>query len=443
MQDLNNNTHEEEEYSQFLKHIQDEKEETSRFAKTLLAVVSVICLTMIILLCIVENQQFVVNTFGTDSHITKILLDLSTARRNQKRTEFDTFFMPKKQTILVLGIDANEKGTDPWKGTRSDTIILLNIDSRHKSINLISIPRDSKVYLAGNHGVQKINSAHALGGVKLTKRTIEDTLGIKIDKYIIVRDEAVEKIVDAVGGVPIYVEKDMNYHDFAGNLHVDLKQGNTLLDGKQAVGYLRYRKDGLGDIGRTHRQQWFLRGFTERIQTPQIIAKMPEIIATVARYVRTDLSLYEISQLAAFSRGINVNNVEVAVLPGAPNQTGYISYWILDPEKTQEVVNRMIYRKNNMYTESNMSAGIIYSAKRENDAQILKEKLTEQGINVNCFFNAHYPHSQFVAQNDAVDKDYFIRLRRKVPFIKNIPFIFDPAKNYCPNSEFSIILSDE
>ena len=442
MQDLDK-THEEEEYSRFLKHIQDEKEETSKFAKTLLIIVSAVCISLIILLCIVENQKFVINTFGTDTKITKFLLDMSTARRNQRRTEFDTFFMPKRQTILVLGIDANEQGTDPWKGTRSDTIILLNIDAGHKSINLVSVPRDSKVYLSGNHGVQKINSAHAIGGVKLTKRTIEDTLGIKIDKYIIIRDEAVEKIVDAIGGVPIYVEKDMNYHDYAGNLHVDLKQGNTLLDGKQAVGYLRYRKDGLGDIGRTHRQQWFLRGFTERIQTPQIIAKMPEIIAIVARYIRTDLSLYEISQLAAFSRGINVNNVEVAVLPGAPNQTGYISYWILDPEKTQEVVNRMIYRKNNVHYDSNLSAGIIYSAKRENDAFILKEKLQEQGINVNCFFQAHYPHSQFVAQSGIVNNDYFNKLRRKVPYIKNIPFIFDPAKNYCPHSEFSIILSDE
>jgi len=436
-------SHEEEEYCQFLKHIQDEKEETSRFAKTLLTVVSIVCIALMILLCVVENQKFVVNTFGPDSQITRVLLDLSTARRNQRRTDFDTFFMPKRQTILILGVDANEQGTDPWKGTRSDTIILMNIDGRHKSVNLISVPRDSKVYLSGNHGVQKINSAHAIGGVKLTKRTIEDTLGIRIDKYIIIRDEAVEKIVDAIGGVPIYVEKDMSYHDYAGNLHIDLKQGNTLLDGRNAVGYLRYRKDGLGDIGRTHRQQWFLRGFTERIQNPQIIAKMPEIIATVARYVRTDLSLYEISQLAAFSRGINVNNVEVAVLPGAPNQTGYISYWILDPEKTQEVVDRMIYRKNSANIETNISAGIIYSGKREHDAEILKEKLEEQGVEVNCFFKAQYPHSQFVAQSEAVGNDYFNRLRRKVPFIKNIPFIFDPAKNYCPNSQFSIILSDE
>ena len=436
-------SHEEEEYCQFLKHIQDEKEETSRFAKTLLTVVSIFCIALMVLLCVVENQKFVINTFGSDSQITRFLLDLSTARRNQRRTEFDTFFMPRKQTILILGVDANEQGTDPWKGTRSDTIILMNIDAKHKSVNLISIPRDSKVYVSGNHGVQKINSAHAIGGVKLTKRTIEDTLGIRIDKYIIIRDEAVEKIVDAIGGVPIYVEKDMSYHDYAGKLHIDLKQGNTLLDGKNAVGYLRYRKDGLGDIGRTHRQQWFLRGFTERIQNPQIIAKMPEIIATVARYVRTDLSLYEISQLAAFSRGINVNNVEVAVLPGAPNQTGYISYWILDPEKTQEVVNRMIYRKNNYNYDTNISAGIVYSGKREHDAENLKSKLEEQGIEVNCYFKAQYPHSQFVAQSEAVDNDYFNRLRRKVPYIKNIPFIFDPAKNYCPNSQFSIILSDE
>ena len=71
----------------------------------------------------------------------------------------------------MVGVDSNGKGTDPFKGTRSDTMILVNIDPESHSINAISIPRDSKVYLAGDHGVQKINAAHALGGIELTKRT--------------------------------------------------------------------------------------------------------------------------------------------------------------------------------------------------------------------------------------------------------------------------------
>jgi len=437
-----NTTHEEEEYSLFYKHIQDEKEETSKFAKTLIAVVSIVCILLIILLCFVENPKLVTKTFGKETKITKTLLNLSTTSRNQKRTEFDTFFMPKRQTILILGVDANEKGTDAWEGTRSDTIILLNIDAKTRSVNVISIPRDSKVYLSGNRGIQKINSAHALGGVKLTKRTIEDTLGVKIDKYVLIRDEAVENIVNTIGGIPIFVEKDMNYHDYTGNLHIDLHKGDNTLNGKEAVGYLRFRKDGLGDIGRTHRQQWFLRGLLEKLQTPQVITKMPEIINVISKYVKTDLSIYELSQLAAFARNIDISKIEVAVLPGAPNQKGHISYWILDPEKTQEVINRMIYRQKNVPIESDLNAGIIYSEKRLEDSNILKDKLIEYGYNVNCNLQAQFPHSEFVAQTDAIDNIFYNKIKRKLPFINNIPFLYDPTKNYCPSSDFTIILAD-
>mgnify|MGYP002863257318 CR=1 FL=1 len=113
----------------------------------------------------------------------------------------------------MLGVDSNGEGTDMWKGTRSDTIIVLNIDPSTHSVNAISIPRDSKVYIAGNHGVDKINAAHAYGGVEVAKKTIEDTLGIRINRYICVHDDAVREVVDALGGIPIFVEKKMNYDD--------------------------------------------------------------------------------------------------------------------------------------------------------------------------------------------------------------------------------------
>ncbi len=74
----------------------------------------------------------------------------------------------------------------------------------------------------------------------MTKETLERTLGIKIDNYIMVNDGAVKKIVDAIGGIPIYVEKNMFYNDYSGNLHVSLSKGLNVLDGNNAVGYLRF-----------------------------------------------------------------------------------------------------------------------------------------------------------------------------------------------------------
>ena len=219
---------------------------------------------------------------------------------------------------------------------------------------------------------KKLILLYVLGGVSLVKKTLKETFGIKIDKYIIVHDDAVEKTVDALGGIPIYVEKRMYYHDYAGKLHIDLHKGNTVLNGKQAVGYLRYRKDGLGDIGRTQRQQWFMKSLFERLHSPQVITKIPEVINVLNSHIKTDMSFYELSQYAALARSIDKNKIEIATLPGAPNQKGYISYWILDPVKTQEVINRMIYRDKPSLDGVKFKGGIMYSPKREADAEALK-----------------------------------------------------------------------
>src|SRR5574344_268702 len=443
MNKLKDKKYKSEEYSVFLQHIAQEKEENSSFAKMLFVLLSVIGVFVLLVLSLADNKALVKDFFGEDSFITQKIIEFANSQQHKPRAEFAIPFLPKRQNILLLGVDSNGSGTDPWRGTRSDTILLLNIDPKSHSVNVISIPRDSKVYLSDDHGVQKINSAHALGGIKLVKATVEETLGVKVDKYIIVSDEAVRRIVDTIGGVPVYVEKNMFYNDYSGNLHVNLQQGINVLDGQNAVGYLRFRKDGLGDIGRTQRQQWFLRAFAEKIQTPQAIAKLPEMINTVTTYVKTNMSLYELSQYAAFAKNIDLGQIEVATLPGAPNKKGYISYWILDPEKTQEVVNRLIYRDKTDVSQHKFVAGIMYSPSKEKDAMALKSSLNELGLEVNCIGRSHLPHSQFIAHSSAVSKDFFNWLKRRTPQIRENQFVYDPTKLYCVNSDFTIIISNE
>ena len=322
-------------------------------------------------------------------------------------------------------------------------ILVVNIDPKTHSIKAISIPRDSKVYLPDNKGVQKINSAHALGGINLVKKTLKETFGIKIDKYIIIHDDAVEHAVDAIGGIPIYIEKKMYYHDYSGKLHIDLEKGNTVLNGKQAVGYLRYRKDGLGDIGRTQRQQWFLKSLFEKLHSPQVITKIPEMLNVLHNDVKTDMSFYELSQYAAMLRGVDKNKIEIATLPGAPNQKGYISYWILDPVKTQEVINRMIYRDKPIMENAKFKGGIMYSPKREADAEMMKQNLNELGFEVNMLKLTHLSHSRFVANRNVVTMDFYNWLQKKMPKIHDFQFIYDPTETFSVGSDFTIVLADE
>lgn len=443
MNNPKNNKNRDENYSVFLKHIEDEKAETSRFAKTLLVMLLIVSALVVILLFFLKDEQTIEQLFGKDTFISNKLIQFVQNREHRRRAEFYLPFLPRRQNILLLGVDSNGSHTDPWTGTRSDTIVLLNIDPKTHSVNAISIPRDSKVYLPGEFGVQKINAAHALGGVQLTKQTVENTLGVKIDRYIVVSDDAVKKLVDALGGVPIYVEKNMFYNDYSGNLHVHLRKGLNVLDGTNAVGYLRFRHDGLGDIGRTQRQQWFLRGLLEKIQTPQAIAKIPEMLNIATTYVKTDLSLYEMSQYAALAKSFDISKIEVATLPGAPNKKGYTSYWILDPDKTQEVVNRLIYRDKGSIDGKRFVAGIMYSPEKEQEAMAIKAQLKELGFDVNCIGRGHLPHSQFIANSSDVSNDFYNWLKKKVPSIKHSQFVYDPNKYYCANSDFTIIVSGE
>ncbi len=440
-----NRLKEKDEYSVFLKHLQEEKEETSGFAKIMLIIISIVCGAVIGFL-LLSDTAIVSNTNESGEQTEKSWFAEFLSKFSFKKNNKQQFTMPlftRRQTILLVGTDANQNAADPWLGTRTDTIILLNVDPKTKSVNAISVPRDSKVYIPHDHGIQKINAAHAIGGIDLTKETLEETLGIKINHYIMVNDAAVEKAVNALGGVPIYVEKEMHYHDYSGNLHVNLHKGLNILDGRNAVGYLRFRKDGLGDIGRTQRQQWFLRGLLEKLQSPQAIPKIPELINTVTTYVKTDLSLYEISQLASLSKNIDMNKIEVATLPGAPNQKGSISYWILDPEKTQEVINRMIYRDKASLDNNHIIGGIIYASKKTDQAEQMKAEMEELGITVSCFYRADITHSQFIAQSSSISNEFFNWMKKKVSNLKNIQFVYDPVKNFCPKSDFTIILAGD
>lgn len=426
-----------EEYRAFLKNIREEKEESSNLVKFVFTIVTGILCAVIVCVILVENNFFM-NAVANPDEDTTGIFKFSRTQRNS----FEVPFTPRRQNILLLGVDSNGQGTDMWEGTRSDTIIIVNIDPKTHSVKAISIPRDSKVYLADNKGVQKINSAHAIGGVNLVKKTLKETFGIKIDKYIIVHDEAVEKVIDALGGLPIYVEKRMYYHDYSGNLHIDLQKGDTVLNGKQAVGYLRYRKDGLGDIGRTQRQQWFMKSLFEKLHSPQTITKIPEVLNVLNTYVKTDMSFYELSQYAAMSRSIDKNKIEIATLPGAPNQKGYISYWILDPVKTQEVINRMIYRDKPTLNGAKFKGGIMYSPKREADAEALKEKLNEQGYEVNMLKITHLSHSKFVANKNAVTIEFYNWLEKKIPELQDLQFIYDPTEMFSVGSDFTIVMAE-
>ena len=388
------------------------------------------------------NTDFCKETFGEDAAITKFFDKMANDNANKANAEFSLPFGPKRQNVLLLGVDASENPNDLWSGTRTDTIILVNIDPRSKSVNAISIPRDSKVYLPGNHGIQKINAAHAIGGVGMTIKTIENTLGVKIDRYIMVHDNAVKSIVEALGGVDVFVEKNMNYDDYSGKLHIHLTKGTHHLSPSEAVGYLRFRHDPMGDIGRTHRQQWFLRGVLNEIKKPETVTKIPDIVSVARQYVKTNMSFYELTQFAMMTKHLDMDKVEIATLPGAPNKKGHISYWILDPEKTQEVVDRLIYREKVQPEEGvQFTASVVYAESKAADAQTIIDELNTAGIKVSCKSHISKTHSQFVAHSAKVTNEYFNHLKKQSPSIAGYQFVYEPNVYMCGSTDFTVVVA--
>ena len=427
----------------YLRRAQERKEAQAEFIKSLIAMTIIFLCVILGIFLFADNKKFLEEEFGQDSFITKLFVNLTQSKTTKEKAEFTLPFGPRKQNILLLGVDSNGDESDLWEGTRTDTIVLLNIDPKSKTLNAISIPRDSKVYLPGDLGIQKINAAHAIGGVKTTIKTVEDTLGVKVDRYIMVHDEAVMKIVEAMGGIDIYVEKNMTYHDYAGKLHINLKKGQQHLNPEQVVGYLRFRHDAMGDIGRAQRQQWLLRGLLEQMQEPKTIAKIPQILSIAKQYVKTDMSLYEMSQYAAIAKHFDVDHIEIATLPGAPNKKGYTSYWILDPEKTQEVVNRLIYREKTKSDKTAYVASVMYSNDKETTGKALIEELEANNVTVKCIGSSNATHAQFIAHTKDVTPEYYNWLKKKVHDLKARQFVYDPVNYYCGDTDFTIIVAGQ
>lgn len=146
------------------------------------------------------------------------------------------------------------------------------------------------------------------------------------------------------------------------------------------------------------------------------------------------------SQYAGLAKHVDMDKIEIAMLPGAPNQKGYISYWILDPEKTQEVVNRVIYRDREAIDEATpLTAGIMSANSSIGSA--MEGKLKEAGIEVKCRGKMSRSHSQFIAHSSKVTNEFYNHLKKKEEGIGNLQFVYDPVNYYCGETDFTIVLS--
>lgn len=206
--------------------------------------------------------------------------------------------------ILLLGMDIGDsENISNTSARRTDTMILLNYNPRTDNIKVVSIPRDTLIEVEnardgeGNYiPYWKINAAYALGGEEEVIEQVEGLLDITVNYLIEIDYAAFRNLIDAVGGVEMFIERDMYYDDDAQDLHINFNKGETvLLDGQKAEEFFRWRKnnDGTGladgDLGRIKNQQKFISALIEKCTNPMIVTQIPDILKAIKENVITNM----------------------------------------------------------------------------------------------------------------------------------------------------------
>lgn len=247
--------------------------------------------------------------------------------------------------VLVMATDVNfaYKGGKRVMGLtgNTDTMILARFDPATAQVRAVSIPRDTRVPIPG-HGTFKINAANPYGGPTLAARVVADFLGVQVDRYILLNTRAVVQIVDALGGIDVFVPKRMYYNDWAGNLHINLTKGWNKLDGKHAHDFLRFRHDELGDIGRVQRQQAFVQAVLKKYLTPGNLIQTPRLIAVAKENLETNLTSEELLKLVTLGKDLDKDRVQLTMVPGSAQTVDGVSYWIADERSTRRVVDSFL-----------------------------------------------------------------------------------------------------
>jgi LCP family protein required for cell wall assembly len=240
----------------------------------------------------------------------------------------DNFF-----TLLIAGTDSD--------GSRTDTILLTAMDTAAGTVSIMSIPRDTRAYMA-NGNVHKINAAHNKGIDRMLTE-IAATVGFIPVRYCIIDYNVFKTVVNALGGVTVDVPQDMDYSDPTQNLEIHLKAGEQLLDGERALWFMRYRSGYRdADLGRIRAQQTLLKSLAKKamgLQSLKLLPKLPAILSEV----ETDLTAGEMIWLAIKVLSFSAENVTMEILPGEVVGADYGA----DESKVLAVVNA----RYNPYTE--------------------------------------------------------------------------------------------
>ncbi len=287
--------------------------------------------------------------------------------------------LPERVHVLVLGIDYVPGAA----ARRSDTIFVASL--REGDVRILSIPRDTHVKFPDGR-VEKVNAAYAIGGAELARRVISSFLGVEIKYHIVIDYEGFEKLIDLVGGVTLTVEKPLK--DEKTKPPIDIPAGTQKLNGKMALGYVRYRDPVTGDLGRLQRQRHLLEALLQ--QRASSLPDLQQFITTAQKFVETNLAPILLYRLAQRLHDLKPEQVQIKQIPGesvckSAKEGG--CYIEPDPVRTAQLVNKML-RGMEVVTADEVRVKVLNGAGVTGLARRVGELLRNEGFSVIHIGNA-------------------------------------------------------
>lgn len=249
---------------------------------------------------------------------------------------FKEFKNSKRINVLVLGLNDG----------LSDVMMLASYDLKNQRVDIISVPRDTYYYRPDYYSAaaQKINSIYHTDGLIPTVEAVSDVLlGIPINYYVIVDYEAIETIVDEMGGVPMYIDRTMQYDDPYDTppLHIYFEEGYHLLNGEDAVKFLRFRKGvggyAEGDIGRIAAHQQFVKAAIKQALDHGIV----DVAKVAFEEIESDITLDMILKMARKAVSLDSEDVYTWTVPGTSGMANGASYYYADMSQTESMIDQI------------------------------------------------------------------------------------------------------
>jgi LCP family protein required for cell wall assembly len=218
-----------------------------------------------------------------------------------------------EKEVVILGTDVG--------GGNTDVMYTLRVDNG--VTKLTQVPRDTYID-SSRFGPLKANALYAFGGADAVKQELSKHLGRPVQHHILVNLSVIRRLGDALGGLEVNVPKRMVYNDNTQGLHIDLQPGPQVLRGRDIEGFLRFRHDELGDIGRLDRQKLLLKALFDQLTKPESLVRLPSLLAAAGKDMKTDLGPMEIGGLITAMGG---TKLDAERLGGRPFMRDGISYW--------------------------------------------------------------------------------------------------------------------